>query len=85
MALITSLNPISYQGTFEGGTFSCDQNKVLTGINASSALGSFDAYRMDADNFNYNFHLTDVGKAKELADWAAGLVESIQAELASEE
>lgn len=84
--IITELNPTNYAGKFAEGQFNADQNKKLSNINGNNQLlGSFDAYRMGEGQFNYNFHLSDISKAAELAEWAAGLVAGIQAELDAQE
>ena len=80
--IITELNPTNFAGKFAEGTFNADGNKKLQNIQGTKEnVGSFDAYRMMEEQFNYNFHLSDISKAAELATWAAGLVEGIQSEL----
>lgn len=84
--IITELNPTNYAGKFAEGQFNADQNKKLSNINGNNpTIGSFDAYRMGDNQFNYNFHLTDISKAAELATWAAGIVAGIQSELDAQE
>lgn len=83
--IITELNPTNYAGKFAEGQFNADQQKRIVNINGNrEGVGSFDAYRMGDNQFNYNFHLTDISKAAELATWAAGIVAGIQSELDGE-
>jgi len=84
--IITELNPTNYAGKFAEGQFNADQQKRISNINGNNpSLGSFDAYRMGDNQFNYNLHFSNPDNAKPLADWAAGLVTGIQAELDAQE
>ena len=81
MAIITELNATNWAGKFAEGAFNANQQKKIMNIHGEKEdIGSFEAYR-SGDQMNYDLHFSDPSKAAELASWASGIVEGIQAEL----
>lgn len=89
MAVITELNATNYVGRFayEGatGNFNCNGQKKIQNISGNKdGIGSFDAYRMGAEDFSYNLHPASLEQAGALATIAGGSVAAVQEELDSE-
>ena len=87
--VITSLNATNYQGSFSfdggSGSFNADTNKALQNISGNKdGVGSFDAYRMGAEDFSYNLHPASLEQAGALATIDGGSVAAVQEELDAE-